>query len=193
MGLAQALGVRTVVLCDLSAEMARKCRELRPDEVWQVAAEDLPATDLRFDVVICLWNVLGHVASRAGRVRALARIKDVLADGGTVFLDVNNRHNASAYGASTVAGRVVLDLLKPDERRGDASFAWKIGDRVFPAMGHLFTPMEIAGIIRDSGLVVKKRVSVNYATGKLYASLYMGQLLFVLGKSRGMHADGSKE
>jgi len=182
MGLARVLEIDTVVLCDVSPEMLRKCKELEPLELWQAAAESLPATELRFDVVVCLWNVLGHVRTRTARVQALTRMREVLSDRGLIFLDVNNRHNASAYGAARVIGRVILDFVRPDERRGDATFDWKIGKRNFPAMGHLFTPGEIARIIDDGGLIIKKRASVDYVTGEVSRCRYRGQMLFMLGK-----------
>lgn len=182
MALARQKGITETVLCDLSAEMADRCRALGPVEVWQVAAQNLPATVRRFDVITCLWNVLGHLPGRVERIRALAGMRELLTDRGVIFFDVNNRHNASAYGLLRVFGRIVLDFLSPDERRGDASFDWKIGDKTFPAMGHLFTPDEIEGIISASGLKIRKRVAVDYAKGTKSLSLLKGQLVYMVGK-----------
>lgn len=181
MALAKMLKISSIVLCDYSAEMILRCKELRPDEVWQAAAEDLPETNRRFDVIICLWNVLGHLKGRSERVQALKNMSALLAKNGRIFFDVNNRHNASAYGWLKVFCRIAIDSISPDERRGDASFDWKIGDKVFPAMGHLFTPSEIEGIINDSGLRLLQRVAVDYASGTPAKSPLKGQLVYMVG------------
>lgn len=179
MDIARQREINRVVLSDPSAEMVARCRLLGAEEVWQCAAESLPETSLRFDVILCLWNVLGHLSGREARVQALLRMRQLLAPGGVIFFDVNNRHNASGYGWVEVHKRKVVDAVAFDERRGDASFDWSVGGRVFPAMGHLFTPAEIKGIIANSGLHVEKRVAVHYATGTISRSSMRGQLLFM--------------
>jgi SAM-dependent methyltransferase len=185
MAIARAQGVEDVVLCDPSPEMAARCRSLSPADVWTVGAEMLPATERRFDVILCLWNVLGHLPGRAARVRALSNMRALLSERGVIFFDVNNRHNASAYGWRTVLGRVVLDRLLFDERRGDASFDWNVAGRVFPAMGHLFTPAEIREIVRVSGLDEQRLIAIDYATGARSASLLRGQLVFMVKRGAG--------
>jgi hypothetical protein len=109
-------------------------------------------------------------------------MKELLATDGVIFFDVNNRHNAAAYGWGRVLLRVVVDTLAPDERRGDTRFEWRIGERSFPAMGHLFVPAEIEGLVRQAGLVVRSRVAVDYATGARSRSALRGQLAFMAGR-----------
>jgi SAM-dependent methyltransferase len=180
MALARQLKVSTIVLSDYSKEMVARCRLLGASDVWQTTAQDLPETDRRFDIITCLWNVLGHLPDRASRITALARMKTLLSDRGIIFFDVNNRHNAAAYGWWKVIGRIVVDSVQHDDRRGDARFDWKIGDKVFPAMGHLFTPSEIETIIRESGLRVGERIAVDYTSGAVSRSLLCGQLLYLV-------------
>lgn len=190
MRLARELGATRVVLCEPSAAMADYCRRLAPDAVWECAAQDLPATDERFDVVLCLWNVLGHLPDRAARVAALRAMRMLMQPGGSLFLDVNNRHNSSAYGLWRVLGRRLVDFVAPDERRGDAVFEWKIAERGFPAAGHLFTPAEIESLIEESGLTVCHRCAVNYATGVASASPFRGQLVYRTGIRPAPHGQG---
>jgi SAM-dependent methyltransferase len=184
MDIARRAKIGKVVLSDPSPEMIARCRQLEPDDVWHSTAEALPETGLQFDVILCLWNVLGHLAGRDARVQALSRMRQLLAPGGTVFFDVNNRHNASGYGWLEVAKRRIIDAVAFDERRGDATFDWNVGGRFFPAMGHLFTPAEIRGIAEESGLHIVKNVAVNYATGVISQSKLRGQLLFMTTADR---------
>jgi 2-polyprenyl-3-methyl-5-hydroxy-6-metoxy-1,4-benzoquinol methylase len=182
MSLARQFGISSVVLSDYSAEMTARCRTLGPSDVWQIAAQDLPETDLRFDIITCLWNVLGHLPDRFSRIKALTRMKALLSPRGVIFFDVNNRHNATAYGRVKILGRIIIDTMQHDDRRGDARFDWKIGDRVFPAMGHLFTPAEIETIIRESGLQVRERIAVDYTSGAVSRSPLRGQLVYRLSR-----------
>lgn len=182
MALARQAGVRRVVLCDSSAGMAARCRTLGADAVWECPVEDMPAGTGRFDVILCLWNVLGHLDGAVRRLAALERMRDLVAADGAVFLDVNNRHNAAAYGWARVAGRMIVDALAPDERRGDATFEWRMGDSSYPAMGHLFVPGEIEALIARAGLVVRSRRAIDYATGAPSRWALKGQLVYKVGR-----------
>ncbi len=182
--LAAKLGLSHVVLCEPSVAMAARCRELAPDAVWQCRAEELPGPGERgddaFDVITCLWNVLGHVAGRAARVAALGRMRALLARSGAIYMDVNNRHNAAAYGRLRILYRRLVDAAFPDDSRGDAVFDWTIKSRVIRATGHLFTPREIEGIIAASGLAVRERTAIDYQTGARQRSPFRGQLVYIL-------------
>jgi SAM-dependent methyltransferase len=179
MALAHSCGIETIVLSEASREMAVRCRTLQPAEVWPTPAQELPDNGRRFDAITCLWNVLGHIPTRADRLAALRRMRLLLARGGRLFLDVQNRHNAAGYGWLRVMGRALLDGAAPDERRGDATFTWHVGGAEVRGHGHLFTPAEIAGLLREAGLAVVWRVAIDYATGKRSASPFRGQLAFV--------------
>ena len=105
--LARRLGARRIVLCEPAAEFARRCESLGVDEVWRMGAEQLPDAAPAFDIIVCLWNVLGHLPDHASRVAALSRMKALLNPSGSIFFDVNNRHNAHAYGRMRVLARRV--------------------------------------------------------------------------------------
>ena len=58
-----------VTLLEPSAVM----RSLCPigSTLWALRAEELNASEGRFDVITCLWNVLGHIFPAASRIEAL--------------------------------------------------------------------------------------------------------------------------
>ncbi len=186
MALARAKGVDHVVLCEPSVEMAARCRGQNPTEVWNLRAEELPAlaAEQHFDVITCLWNVLGHVGGRSARIEALERMKNLLRPEGVICLDVNNRHNAAAYGRWRILYRRVIDALAPDDRRGDAVFDWKIKSRVIRATGHLFSPRELEGLIAQSGLLIRERGVINYQTGEVRSSPFQGQLVYIVQRPK---------
>jgi 2-polyprenyl-3-methyl-5-hydroxy-6-metoxy-1,4-benzoquinol methylase len=184
MSIAKAAGIETVVLSEPSPEMAGLCRQLEPAAVWQTTAEELPDTAEPFEVVLCLWNVLGHLQGRSSRLKALTRIRDLMSSDGMLFFDVNNRHNAAAYGWARCLSRVLYDAILPDDRRGDASFSWAVGGKKLSAMGHLFVSREIESTVRESGFRIARRVSVDYRTGRISNSILRGQLLYIAQKNR---------
>jgi SAM-dependent methyltransferase len=184
LALAKALGVETIVFCDNSAEMAARCRQLGAAEVWNCPAEQLPQSTQRFDVIVCLWNVLGHLPTNRARVRALRAMRRLLSAGGVLFLDVNNRHNAPAYGWLRVAGRMSLDAMRPDPRRGDAAIEWNIAGQRIPGSGHLFTAGEVERLFRAGRLRVDVRTAIDYSTGMASRWIFRGQLVYRLTARR---------
>lgn len=179
-GIARAIDAARVVLCEPSEAMAASCRAQPVACVWTCTAQCLPHCDERFDVITCLWNVLGHLPDHGSRVAALAGMRRLLSPGGTLFCDVNNRHNANAYGHARVMLRRLIDSLIPDERRGDSQFEWAIEGECIPAAGHLFTPAEMQGLTREAGLVVEERLAVDYLSGRSSRGASQGQLLYRL-------------
>ncbi len=192
-GIARACRVRRLVLAEPSAVMADYCRRLAGVEVWQAGAEELPESGRKFDAVTCLWNVLGHVETHAKRLAALRRMRELLAEGGLIFLDVNNRYNARAYGTPKTAARALFDLVCPAETNGDITFDWEIGGGRICARGHVFTPREVESQARRAGLRVRARHVVDYETGAQRRCVFQGQLLYVLERAERDGPDDSGE
>lgn len=179
----ETVGLKEAIAIEPSSEMARICRDSVGVPVHEVFAEDIDKLDLgTFDVVTALWNVFGHIPNREARLKSLQNIKNALKEDGVVILDVNNRHNALAYGKLKVVFRVLMDTINFQESRGDAIYDWKIGNKVFKSRGHLFTPKEIEALFREVGFKVISRFSLNYSTGEISTSKYKGQLFYILKK-----------
>ena len=176
--IAQAAGLTRLVLLDPSVEM----RRLWPATVtsWQMRAEDLREADGQFDVITCLWNVLGHVSPRANRLEALRQFARLLASSGKIFVDVNHRYNARQYGRLKTLGRVLRDRLFPDSRNGDVVVTWNIAGNCYQTSGHVFTHGEFAGMAVDAGLRIERRYVVDYGSGDPRRWAWQGHLLYVL-------------
>jgi SAM-dependent methyltransferase len=179
-GIARACGVSHLVLAEPSTVMADYCRRVPGAEVWQVAAEELPESERKFDAVTGLWNVLGHVETGAKRLATLRRMRSLLADGGLIFFDVNNRYNARAYGLFKTAARALFDLVSPSETNGNVYFSWEIEGRRIRGRGHVFTPREVETLAWRAGLRVRERHVFDYVTGERRRFVLQGQLLYVL-------------
>lgn len=178
--IARSRRIPRLVLAEPSEAMSARCRRLRGAEVWRVRAEDLPEGGQKFDVITCLWNVLGHVENHQKRLLALRKIGSLLSDSGRIFLDVNNRYNARSYGRVKTLGRILYDRVLPSETNGDVSYTWRVGNQHIPYGGHVFTPGEMDSLVAGAGLRVSARYVIDYETGRRYRSLFRGQLFYVL-------------
>lgn len=174
--------LQEVVAIEPSKEMVACCNK-HPFPVHHVAAENMASLDLgQFDVVLCLWNVLGHIVDNKTRLQALSNMAQKLRPNGKLIIDVQNRHNAKAYGRFNVAARRLIDCLAFSEHRGNAYYKWDIAGKKYDSSGHLFTPKEVTELFRNAGLKITSQYSVDYQTGKRSASPFAGNLCYILGK-----------
>jgi 2-polyprenyl-3-methyl-5-hydroxy-6-metoxy-1,4-benzoquinol methylase len=161
-------------------------RSLQPPglETWPLRLEELdpghPLARQRFDVITCLWNVLGHVEHAADRARGLARLGALLSSRGLLLIDVNHRYNTRAYGLLRTAARVVWDILRPSETNGDVVVDWALGEARCTTHGHVFTHPEMKALAQAARLTIKERLAIDYSTGRPVPSAWKGHLLYVL-------------
>ena len=180
--LARAASTTRLVLSDPSAEMIAQCRRHDVSDVWHAAAESLPAPPPFFDVVTCLWGVLGAIDGSERRIVALEHIRALLSSDGQLFLDVPNRYNTRTAGRARVLARMLRDSLRPSEANGAVRFTWDVGGARIPARGHLFTDDEARRLFALAGLRVVRCRYIDYTTGDT-RSWTEGQMLFELAKN----------
>jgi 2-polyprenyl-3-methyl-5-hydroxy-6-metoxy-1,4-benzoquinol methylase len=158
-------------------------------EIWPVRAEDLDsgtdesvslyAISARFDVVLWLWNVLGHVPTPEKRLHALRAIARLLAPQGKLFLEVNHRYNLRSYGIVPTSARWIRDLVSPGENNGDVLAKWKAGEASISTYGHVFTHREIMHLADAAGLEMEERVIMDYESGRTRRFAVQGHLLYI--------------
>jgi len=181
--IARKAALQDVVLLEPSAGMMKESAA----RIWRVRAEDVELENLNsaerncgFDVITCLWNVLGHIRPAKTRAQVLARLARLLSPEGVLFLDVNHRYNARSYGLFQTAGRFLRDRLWPGEANGDVSVNWKFGEVDCRTYGHVFSDRETRQLASDANLIVSERVVVDYDTGEIKRRGWEGNLFYVL-------------
>lgn len=174
-------GLREVTLLEPSAGMRSKW----PPDVRGLAirAEELSSVTGNFDVILCLWNVIGHVFPAAKRVEVLRQVARLASAGGKIFIDFNQRYNVRQYGFWPTLWRWLYDEIRPSERNGDVTVAWTIGGVDCVTRGHVFTSREVARLITAAGLQIEHKYVVDYATGELCRRGFQGNPLYVLRPS----------
>jgi SAM-dependent methyltransferase len=180
--IANKAGLSDVILLEPSAGMMKDY----PDSagIWKLRAEDLGPDNAGtgnhlFDVITCLWNVLGHIRPAKTRVQVLRQLSRRLTPEGVLFLDVNHRYNLRSYGLIRTAGRFLYDQLSPGETNGDVTVSWSFGDVRCRTYGHVFTDREIRRLAGDADLVVTELVVVDYETGEAKRRAWEGNLFYV--------------
>jgi SAM-dependent methyltransferase len=186
LGIADKCGLDQVVLLEPSAEMIKEGGGGQA-RVWGFRAEDLGRDDLhceernrQFDVITCLWNVLGHIRPEEKRVHILCQLERLLSPHGLLFLDVNHRYNARSYGLLRTAGRFLYDQLLPAASNGDVTVSWNLENVRCRTFGHVFTDREIRRLAREAGFTIGERVAVDYDTGEVKHRSWEGNLFYVL-------------
>jgi len=176
--LASRAAIERIVLIEPSASMIGSAG--KDVVVWPVRAEELSSESIgeRFDVILCLWNVLGHVPTAERRLRALRSMARLLSSQGSFFLDVTHRYNLRSYGLLPTVARLLRDLAAPHETNGDVRATWSFPDETISTYGHVFTHREILGLTAAAGLQVQEQYSVDYQTGQIRRLRSLGNLLY---------------
>jgi SAM-dependent methyltransferase len=170
-----------VVLLEPSSVMRSLCPA--GSTLWALRAEALSAREGRFDVITCLWNVLGHIFPVAARIEALRQFARLLAPEGRVFIDLNHRYNARHYGRVATLARFLRDRVAPGETNGDVTVRWNVAGKRCVTSGHVFTDREFTALARSAGLHIERRFVVDYATGGLCKRSVGGNLLYALRRA----------
>lgn len=151
--------------------------------IRSLRAEELHLVEGEFDVITCLWNVLGHIFPASSRVEVLRQFARLVSSKGRIFVDLHNRYNARHYGALPTALRFLHDGLMWSETNGDVVVAWDVGQVQCTTRGHVFTHREFRSMVHAAGLSIETRFVVDYATGECPRWSIQGHLLYVLSRT----------
>jgi SAM-dependent methyltransferase len=172
--------LKDVVLLEPSTVMRSLITSRR--EVWPVRIEEIAEFGRKFEVVTCLWNVLGHIALRQ-RLAALRNMRELLSPDGILLLDVQNRYNAKAYGIGRTLGRIVRDRLLPSPHNGDVTVCWDTGAGPIRTSGHVFTEREMLNLFGEAKLMPRNMRYVDYDNGEVTNSRFRGSMFFALKRT----------
>lgn len=134
----------------------------------------------KFDIVTCLWNVLGHISTTEKRRIALKNIKELITQNGVIFIDVNNRYNISEYGLKNVIKNILRDIIFKKETNGNFELKIQVDGKIIKTVVHIFSPFEMNRLIKSSGLKIVQRHIIDYQTGRKCKSVFGGQLVYKL-------------
>ena len=166
--IANKVQAEEIVLLDSSETMLGKAPE---DERIRKEVGSITdySTSREFDLVTCLWNVLGHIPTRELRQNALARIQKLLSDDGLLAMDVNNRYNMAQYEVSTVSKNVWNDICCHPKR---GMFPLVLGGCT--SQVYIHSPFELTRVAAKCGLKLRQKYYVHYGDGSIRKSFISG-------------------
>ncbi len=176
--IADGVGIERVILLEPSREMRKQWPT--GAQGWAIRAEELFQKEDQFDVITCLWNVLGHIFPFEKRIEVLQNCGRLLSPEGLLFVDVNHRYNARQYGLVTTALRMLRDLVNPGLENGDVTVRWDVAGATYATAGHVFTDREFRRMVDSAGLAIENIFTVSYSTGKISWSKFGGNPLYIL-------------
>jgi len=180
--LAKKLQAKKVVLVDNSNKMLKLSEKIPRVKVVKNSIVNFQPGN-RFDAVTCLWNVLGHVEPFSDIRKVFGNVDDnLLKKRGLLFLDVNNKYNASAYSAFLVIKNIAKDVLTPFFKEEYIRFCKKVLGEEIKMKVHFFNPYEIEGYLKGTKLRVVRKFYVNYNNGSLEKVFWRGQVFYVIEK-----------
>ena len=188
-----ASAIKRLILLEPSAGMARLISHKA--EIWPIRAEELDSAAIseRFDVITCLWNVLGHVRREDSRARALANVARLLSPEGKFFIDVNHRYNVRAYGVAQTAARWIGDKIIDGETRGDVTASCRSGESTISTHGHVFIHEEVMRLARAAGLALDERIVIDYEDGRVQRYSILGNLLYIFRRNSRMDSSSAPQ
>lgn len=160
----------SIVGLESSAKMIRVAK-LQGLPLVCASIESAPFREGEFDGALMLWNVLGHVTDPLG---ALSSIRRLVAPGGLLLMDVNNRYNVRQYGLGAVARNIFQDHLSGRVRHERKFVIDLPGQGVHEV--RIFTPSEIMHLVTSAGFRVTARAYVDYESGRLRRFAISGQI-----------------
>lgn len=136
----------------------------------------------KYDIVLCLWNVLGHINVENRKI-ALKNLRSLVNDDGFIFLDVNNRYNAVHYGLMSILKNVCKDIFMPKKTNGDFKLTMQTNEgQEISTNVHLFNPYEMEVLFKKARLKVVKKVFIHYKKGEIKNNFWGGHLVYKLKK-----------
>ncbi|WP_417372074.1 methyltransferase domain-containing protein [Gelidibacter japonicus] len=133
-----------------------------------------------YDLITCLWNVLGHFPSKNHRFEFFHKIENLLSEKGVLIFDVNNRYNISYYGFENVMNNLVNDRSNNEDTGWFSLRNENVATKVY-----IHNPFDINEYLKDTSLQLIDTLFVNYETGNLEKTFFEGQLFYIIGKNDG--------
>ena len=179
--LARNLEAQHLTLVDNSDGMIGRLVEIKDVSVIKADISNYDESEEKYDLVLCLWNVLGHIPEQK-RKTALKNLASLMNNSGVLILDVNNRYNVPQYGIVSVIKNSLKDFFFPRKSNGDFELSINTGSEMIRTVVHIFNPFEMEKLIQSAGLkIVNKRV-INYKDGSSSKSIFGGQLVYKLAR-----------
>lgn len=175
--------------CDISPKMLEVAKDKHFDGLECADMCDLPFEDKSFNVIFCLFNAIGYLATKRQRIEAFREFDRVLEPDGLLFIDFMNRwhlgENLSFKRSIFTASLIYLKSIFPDPRnRGNMHFNLRLNrnENAIRGFVHGFSCGEIKSLL-SVGRFKGNRFIVGYDSGEIKSRKSQGQFFFIARKN----------
>ena len=179
----KTIGARELIQIDNSRGMLKIMQKGKgiSHMMLDISDDKLPKKLGKYDVILCLWNVLGHIETQEARLMVLKNIRLLLNPRGSFFIDVSNRYNAKYYGWKNALRNLYRDAVSPSIHNGDFKYIINISENLnISTKNHFFSPGEMRSLFKKSGFKILKKHFVDYENGEIQKFPFKGQLVYIL-------------
>lgn len=174
--IARGIKSKRTVLLDNSDQILAKIESKDNVELVINSILDFDSS-IKFDLITCLWNVLGHVGEFEDRKNVFRKLDTLLSDDGVFIFDVNNRYNIAHYGMKNVMNNIITEQNNPEKA------GWfTLNQDGHKTQVYVHNPFEIDKYLEDTQLTVEKVEYIDYSTGEKKETFFEGQLLYYIKK-----------
>lgn len=167
----RSINADEICMVEESKEMVKNIERDKQINIYQGSIQTFRHQQ-SFDLILCLWNVLGHVDTFDERTQILKILKSFLSKDGVIAIDFNNRYNYKHYGIVNVFRNILKSAFVKEPGWFD------IKNHNIKVYIHSY--FEIKHMISQAGLKIKSIRIVDYDNGDEYRNLFKGQFLFYL-------------
>lgn len=172
----------TLESIDTSQQMISLAKKINKDaSVCNIGSSEFQPDEHKADVVLMLWNVLGHIPLEK-RSASLKNTHDLLSEKGILIIDVNNQFNAAQYGKENAANNRSAVSVDDSTHTGNFIATREVEGKTISTVSHIFHVHEVQQLLEGAGF--KCHISfVNYDTG-LLTTEEAGQIFVIARRSK---------
>lgn len=174
--IARGIGSEKTILLDNSDQILAKIESKDSLELVINSILDFESP-IEFNLITCLWNVLGHVGDFQDRKNVFKKLETLLEDDGVFIFDVNNRYNIAHYGMKNVMNNMEAEQYNPQ-----IAGWFTLNQDGNKTQVYVHNPFEINKYLEGTQLAVEKVEYIDYSTGKKKETFFEGQLLYYIKK-----------
>ena len=125
-------------------------------------------TEKKFDLIMCLWNVIGHVSNLEKFIKKASQLTNV--DGYFVF-DYNNIYNLKEYGLRSFLFNLARSFLHN-------KFSFKITNNTNITLVNYYKSNYISEILSLNNFQIIRKIFIDYKDGSI-GNFLNGQVLII--------------
>lgn len=174
--------------CDISTKMIAKATQNGLSNISYGDVTNLQYENGKFDIVLCLFNVLGYLHHESDILKALSELSRVVKDDGVIFIDVMNQQHVGEklqykkryFSHLITTIKSYMFFGKPYGQL----FKLSIDNKQLEGYVRGFRAKEIKRLVSKANLEIIKSHIVGYDSGQIHSDIKKGQIFLALMKRK---------